>query len=164
MSLISFTSPSAAYTSISRNSALPSVSDGRGAINSTTPDETEASRVATPESIAITQRWLNKMDSDPQFADEMAYNLSHIDDKELVSINDLPPLYDERAWQGYRNHVSEFEHLAKGVTAQRTELYEAMKANSVSGKEIYKAILDFNRRLPMDYQLATGVVRYSTYA
>lgn len=101
--------------------------------------------------------------SDPEFAKKMADLYAHSQDRELISIDDIP-LTDMQAWQEFQNKTNVFNGVAKDITAQRVEIYDSMKANGSSDADIFKALMDFNKSLPLDYQLKTGLVRYDLSA
>lgn len=97
------------------------------------------------------------VERDEDFAEEMAKVAAFIPDKLLVDLNDLPPLNDIEAHKDWNKKFTDFDLKASKVTSQRIEIYNEMKLNDSSDESIFKAILEFNKTLPIDYQLESGL-------
>lgn len=104
------------------------------------------------------------VEADPEFAKQMDDYYAHTPDRETFSLADCPPLDDVQAWKEFQDKTNIFNSVADGVTAQRTDIYNSMKASSSSDVDIFKALMNFNKSLSMDYQLKAGLVKYDIYA
>ncbi|KZN61999.1 hypothetical protein N473_20875 [Pseudoalteromonas luteoviolacea CPMOR-1] len=105
-----------------------------------------------------------QVESDPSFAADMAEAVSFIPDKMLVNLNEAPPLTDPVAFKKWASKSDDFDKEAAVVTEQRIQIYNNMKHEGASDAEIFNKILDFNRSLPMDYQVKAGMLAVDTYA
>jgi len=103
----------------------------------------------------------DKIKTDPAFADDMAYQYSHVRDFEGISLEDLPPLDGSygtgkfKTMDQYLQHVSEFERTASDIMLQRQKIYDDMKSKGASGSEIFTKLMEFNSSLPKDYLEST---------
>lgn len=114
------------------------------------------------ESFSGVQKIIEGVKNDPQLAKEMVEVYTFIPDRELYNIDDVPSDFNE--WQAWQNRTIQFSQLADDVTQQRIEIYNNMKAAKINDADIFQALMEFNKSLPMDYQLKTGLSRYSIYA
>lgn len=89
--------------------------------------------------------------TNPQFADQMASTYTFLRDFEVV---DLAEVINQDPTE-LELHNQRFEAQAKDIMMQRIEIYNRMKANGSSGASIFKSIMAFNKTLPDDYQKAT---------
>ncbi|WP_427551922.1 hypothetical protein ACQE3D_25405 (plasmid) [Methylomonas sp. MS20] len=105
----------------------------------------------------------DRVNSDPEFAKEMASVYTYSRDFELVDLNDLPSLSDTSAMSAYTQHVKSFENEADKIRDQRIQIYTEMKGSGASDADIFNKIMQFNKNLPEDYQLKTGLDKYSQY-
>ncbi|AOT08279.1 hypothetical protein [Pseudoalteromonas luteoviolacea] len=130
-----------------------------------------ATKMDEPEqAISASERKLNwdvfkeQVESDPSFAAEMAEAVSFIPDKMLVNLNEAPPLTDPAAFKKWASKSDEFDKEAAVVTERRIEIYNKMKNEGASDADIFNKILDFNRSLPLDYQVKAGMLAVDAYA
>ncbi|OAI20423.1 hypothetical protein A1507_22865 [Methylomonas koyamae] len=63
----------------------------------------------------------------------------------------------------YSQHVKSFENEADKIRDQRIQIYTEMKGSGASDADIFNKIMQFNKNLPEDYQLKTGLDKYSQY-
>ena len=84
-----------------------------------------------------------------------------VPDREIYDANDVPS--DIEAWKEFQNRTNQFSQIAEGVTEQRIDIYNQMKSENATDADIFKSLMEFNKSLPMDYQLKTGLSRYSIY-
>jgi hypothetical protein len=89
--------------------------------------------------------------TNPQFADQMASTYTFLRDFEVV---DLAEVIKQDPTE-LELHNQLFEAQANEIMMQRIEIYNRMKANGSSGASIFKNIMAFNKTLPEDYQKAT---------
>jgi len=128
-------------------------------------DAYEQRRGRSEEERAIDQL-LDRINSDPEFAEEMAYLYSHSPDVEVVDLGkDSPPSDGSvgagtyKAIEGYSEHGSEFSAKAQYVLQQRQRIYAEMKTRSATGATIFLGLMQFNKSLPGDYLRAAGLDR-----
>ncbi|ARU26765.1 hypothetical protein [Cellvibrio sp. PSBB006] len=124
---------------------------------------------ANSSATSITQRhgwdhFIPDVETDPAFATTMAKDAAFIPDKLLVNLNDAPPLNDAEAWRAWTSQSTQFDSDAAKVTEQRVGIYKDMKFQGSTDAEIFKAIMEFNHSLPMDYQIKSGLIKLDTYA
>lgn len=129
----------------------------------------QATATANPSATSITQRhgwdhFIPSVEADPAFAKQMAKDAAFIPDKLLVDLNDAPPLNDAEAWRTWTSQSTEFDNVAAQVTEQRIGIYNDMKFQGSTDAEIFKALMEFNHSLPMDYQIKSGLIKLDTYA
>ncbi|MFA6270258.1 MAG: hypothetical protein WC657_03560 [Candidatus Paceibacterota bacterium] len=105
----------------------------------------------------------DRVNSDPEFAKEMANVYTYSRDFELVDLNDLPSLSDASAMSAYTQQVKSFENEADKIRDQRIQIYTEMKGSGASDSDIFNKIMQFNKNLPEDYQAKTGLDKYSKY-
>ncbi|MBD9361578.1 hypothetical protein [Methylomonas fluvii] len=105
----------------------------------------------------------DRVNSDPEFAKEMANVYTYSRDFELVDLNDLPSLSDTSAMSAYTQQVKNFENEADKIRDQRIQIYTEMKGSGASDSDIFNKIMQFNKSLPEDYQAKTGLDKYSKY-
>ncbi|WP_039918687.1 hypothetical protein [Cellvibrio mixtus] len=107
------------------------------------------------------EKIFEQVEQDPLFAKEMVEIYTFIPDREIYDANDVPS--DIEAWRAFQDRTNQFSQIAEDVTEQRIEIYKKMKAENIPDAEIFKSLMEFNKSLPMDYQLKTGLSRYSIY-
>ncbi|MCF6442510.1 hypothetical protein L1077_24075 [Pseudoalteromonas luteoviolacea] len=110
------------------------------------------------------EAFTEKVESDPSFASDMAEAVSFIPDKMLVSLAEAPPLTDVKAFTKWASKSDEFDKEAAVVTEQRIKIYNKMKDEGETDADIFKRIMDFNRDLPLDYQVKAGMLAIDTHA
>lgn len=130
-------------------------------IRSTTETHS-VSAINNPEGAATgIQKIFEQVEKDPKFAKEMVEIYTFVPDREIYDANDVPS--DIEAWKAFQDRTSQFSQIAEGVTEQRIDIYNDMKAENASDAEIFKSLMEFNKSLPIDYQLKTGLSRYNIY-
>ncbi|MGB3611673.1 MAG: hypothetical protein WA987_14965 [Cellvibrio sp.] len=132
-----------------------------------TASQAAATINAGPSNPARHHGWdhfLPKVEANPEFAKTMAKDVAFIPDKLLVNLNEAPPLNDAEAWRRWTNQSVEFDNTAAKVTEQRIEIYNDMKLHGSTDAEIFKALIEFNHSLPMDYQIKSGLIKLNAYA
>ncbi|MEN0036773.1 MAG: hypothetical protein AAGC78_06880 [Cellvibrio sp.] len=107
------------------------------------------------------QKIFDQVEKDPKFAKEMVEIYTFVPDREIYDANDVPS--DIEAWKAFQDRTNQFSQIAEGVTEQRIDIYNQMKSENATDAEIFKSLMEFNKSLPMDYQLKTGLSRYSIY-
>ncbi|MBQ4878991.1 hypothetical protein J8M21_17390 [Pseudoalteromonas luteoviolacea] len=105
-----------------------------------------------------------KVESDPSFAAEIAEAVTFIPNKMMINLNEAPPLNDVEAFTKWASKSDEFDKEAAVVTEQRIEIYNKMKNEGATDAEIFNRIMDFNRALPLDYQVKAGMLAVDTHA
>ncbi|MCK9608212.1 MAG: hypothetical protein M0R33_17340 [Methylomonas sp.] len=105
----------------------------------------------------------DRVNSDPEFAKDMANAYTYSRDFEVVDLNKLPSLSDTSAMAAYTQHVNDFENEANNIRDQRIQIYTELKGTGASDAEIFNKIMQFNKSLPEDYQAKTGLDKYSQY-
>lgn len=105
----------------------------------------------------------DRVNSDPEFAKDMANAYTYSRDFEVVDLNKLPSLSDTSAMAAYTQHVNDFENEANNIRDQRIQIYTELKGSGASDAEIFNKIMQFNKSLPEDYQAKTGLDKYSQY-
>ncbi len=118
------------------------------------------SRATTSDGVKLI---FDRVNSDPEFAKEMANVYTYSRDFELVDLNDLPSLSDTSAMSAYTQQVKNFENEADKIRDQRIQIYTDMKGSGASDADIFNRIMQFNKNLPKDYQEKTGLDKYSKY-
>lgn len=137
-----------------------------------TPNERMSSstnQAVTHTAMSITQphgwdHFIPHIEANSAFAKSMAKNAAFIPDKLMVNLNDAPPLNDAKAWRAWTSQSAELDSVAAEVTERRIEIYSDMKFQGSTDAEIFKAIMEFNHSLPMDYQIKSGLIKLDTYA
>lgn len=100
------------------------------------------------------KKMLATIQSDPQFAEQMANTHAFTRDYELIDLADVP-VENPVAMEAYNQHVHSFEAKADGIMNERIQLYNKMKANGSTGADIFNGLVAFDKTLPDDYQKAT---------
>lgn len=155
--------------------AIPTTANTMGAALQFKPIKNERTFNSTNQATAntnttsTTQRhgwdhFVSRVEVDPAFAKNMAKDAAFIPDKLLVNLNDAPPFNDAEAWRAWTSQSTEFDSVAAKITEQRTAIYNEMKFQGSTDAEIFKAIMDFNHSLSMDYQIKSGLIKLDTYA
>lgn len=105
----------------------------------------------------------DRINSDPKFADEMAKTYAYSIDLKGVKVDDIRhmPSPEELGWS--ESDRQSFDRQAATVREQRIQIYEKMKANGFDGVDIYKALMDFDKTLPNDYQKTTRIDQLTKY-
>lgn len=107
------------------------------------------------------QKIFDQVEKDPKFAKEMVEIYTFVPDREIYDASDVPS--DIEAWKAFQDRTNQFSQTAERVTEQRIDIYNQMKSEKATDAEIFKSLMEFNKSLPMDYQLKTGLSRYSIY-
>ncbi len=100
------------------------------------------------------KKMLATIQSDSQFAEQMANTHAFTRDYELIDLADVP-IESETGMNEYSQHVRNFEAKANDVMTERIQLYNKMKTNGSTGAEIFNGLVAFDKTLSADYQKAT---------
>ncbi|MDK1286425.1 hypothetical protein [Pseudoalteromonas umbrosa] len=130
---------------------------------STQTDKTEQSSNEPQRKLAW-EAFTEKVESDPSFAADMAEAVSFIPDKMLINLAEAPPLTDVKAFTKWASKSDEFDKEAAVVTEQRIKIYNKMTEEGATDADIFNKVMEFNRDLPLDYQVKAGMLAVNTYA
>ena len=99
---------------------------------------------------------LAKIDADPVYAERCAKNQTMWPDVQWTTMDELMSLGPtESVFSQEENNI--YSQTVDRALAQRRSIYNEMKSQGASGKDIYYAIMEYNNTLPESYKKQVGL-------